>query len=444
MPQPIKEAASIAKTIMRNGYDAYIINTPLQQRIIDLSSVMEVDIGTDIDFDNLKSIFPDLAVVNDGEIFALLRQGGTHINFYRSSTAEGAYVEGCVARLTPRLLRKLERTGELSLAVACPYIPGPEAVYEGFEQLGSGVVRLQGIPDENLKKDYLRAIRALRFASNYHLPIEANTWLAILRAARRVVDYVPIADIMDEWRKVEAENMWTFARLLFDSMILHGLVPELAALSRVKQIRNPEANQEETVWEHTLQVMRYYPEELPYDWYGTMACLFHDIGKLFTGESFENRMTFYQHHRVGAKVTRKILKRLRFETEDIDLICHLVRHHMRLHFMLNDKGIRRFKSLDEYPRLIEMARADIKARDGKYTEFNHNMKMLERADIDEEMLEPLVNGQMIMELAGIKPGPEVGLIRDALLQAQIAGDVNDVEQAKAFVLAYRKNEELLR
>jgi poly(A) polymerase len=237
--------------------------------------------------------------------------------------------------------------------------------------------------------------------------------------------------------------MWRFVQFLFDSMILHGLIPELAALSRVKQLKSPEGDEEETVWDHTLNVMRFYPEELPYDWYGTMACLFHDVGKLFTGEFFENRMSFYQHHRVGAKITRKILKRMRFETEDIDLICHLVRHHMRFHFMLNDKGIRRFKSLDEYPRLIEMARADIKARGGKYTEFNHNMKMLERADIDEEMLEPLLNGQRIMELAGIKPGPEVGLIREALLQAQIAGDVTSVQQAREFVLAYKKNEELL-
>jgi poly(A) polymerase len=89
-----------------------------------------------------------------------------------------------------------------------------------------------------------------------------------------------------------------------------------------------------------------------------------------------------------------------------------------------------------------MARADIKARNANYTEFNHNMKMLERADIREELLEPLLNGKQIMDLAKIKPGPAVGLIRDNLLQAQIAGDVNTTEEAERFVLAYKEKEQL--
>ena len=70
------------------------------------------------------------------------------------------------------------------------------------------------------------------------------------------------------------------------------------------------------------------------------------------------------------------------------------------------------------------------------------LKMLERADIREELLEPLLNGKQIMDLAGIKPGPAVGLIRDNLLQAQIAGDVSTVEEAERFVTTYKAKEQL--
>jgi len=440
MPQPIKDAVSICKTIMRNGYDAYIINAPLQEKALQNTNMI-VDICTDLDFEGLKKLFPHIHNTQDESLIASLKQGEIIFHFYPADVLESSYTESTVARLTPRLLKQLAQKDELPMSLACPYVPTPKDVYDGFEDLNSGHICLQGIPDEALKRDYLRAVRALRFSANYHLPIEGNTWLAIVRAARRVLDYVSVSDIMDEWRKVEAENMWTFVQLLFESMILHGLIPELAALSRVKQIKNPEEG-EETVWEHTVQVMRRYPEELPYDWYGTLACLFHDVGKLYTGEIYDQQMTFYQHHQVGAKVTRKILKRLRFDPEEIDLICHLVRHHMRFHFMLTDKGIRRFKSLDEYPRLIEMVRADIKARNGSYKEFNHNIKMLDRADISEEMLEPLLNGHQIMEYTGIKPGPLVGLIRDALLQAQIAGDVTNVDEAITFVRKYKDKEKL--
>lgn len=442
--QPIKDAASICKTIMRNGFDAYIINQSLQKKILNTSDEQEIDICTDMEFDRLRKLFPDLRKANDAICKAVLSQGGITFSFYEGDLGKGSYIDACVTRLTPRLLKELEDKDGLSLDVACPAIPQTRDVYNGFEDFSLGEIKLVGLPDETLKRDYLLAIRALRFSANYNLPIETNTWLSLLRSARRVTDYVRIADIMDEWRKVEAENMHIFVQNLFDTMIIHGLIPELMPLTRIHQPLEHSEHEEapRTIWDHTIATMRHYPEELPYDWYGTLACMFLNIGKVFTSESFDDNIFFYQHHQVGAKVTRKILHRLGFEPEDIDLICHLVKHHMRFHFMLNDQGIRRFKGLDEYPRLIELARAEVKASKGTYREFNHNMKMLERADIEEDMLEPLLNGQDIMEMTKIHPGPMVGLIRDALLQAQISGDVNTVEEARQFVTDYKKKEKL--
>ena len=109
---------------------------------------------------------------------------------------------------------------------------------------------------------------------------------------------------------------------------------------------------------------------------------------------------------------------------------------MRPHFMLTDKGIRRLRSLDEYPRIMEMVRADIKARDGSWREFNHNLKMAERADIPVDEIEPFLDGNRIMELSKLKPGPAIGKIRDQLLKAQVSDDVKTLEDAEAFVLGY--------
>jgi poly(A) polymerase len=439
MDQPIKDAASICKIIMRNGYDAYVINAALQRRILALSQDSTVEISTDIDFAGLSTLFPEVEP-GEGDLLGRMSRKDSVFLFRPADTVEGSHPEACVARITTSMLKKLESDDEFSLYRATSYVPRPEDIHGGLDT-SDGQVRLAGVPDETLRHDYLRAIRALRFSANFHLPIEENTWISIIRASRRVLDYVSVTDIMDEWRKVEAENMWRFVELLFESTILHGFLPELAAMTRVFQVFDEEKGPE-SIWDHTLKVMRRYPEELPYDWYGTLACLFHDCGKLYVGEHGENGMTFYQHHQVGAKLARKILKRLRLNTDEVDTICNLVRHHMRFHFMLTDKGIRRFKALDDYPRLIEMARADVKACNGTYTEFNHNMKMLERADISKELLEPLLNGKQIMDIAGLKPGPAVGLLRDNLLQAQIAGDVNTVEEAERFVLTYKEKEQL--
>ncbi len=442
MSQPLKDAVGICKTIMRNGFDAYVINARLQERILETGKEREVDICCDADFEDLSKLFPLLEPTGAPNLVGMLKEGDLLIRIYPADIEEGSHPESSLARFTPGMIKALENTENgLPLELACPYMPRSVELYDGFANIGEGLIRFQGLPDETLKQNYLRAVRALRFAANFQLPIEPNSWMAIVRSAKRVLDYVSISDIMDEWRKVEAENMWFFVKLLYDSTILHGLIPEVAALSRVKQIKNPEDG-EELVLDHTLELMRYYPEELPYDWYGVMACLFHDVGKLYAAEFFADQWTFYHHHRIGAKVTRKILTRLRFMPEDIDMICHLVRHHMRFHFMLTDRGIRRFVALNDYPRLIEITRADIKARNGSYKEFNHNMKMLERTAVPEEALEPLLNGHEIMEFAEIKPGPAVGLIRDALLQAQIAGDVTSVPEAVEFVRSYGQREKL--
>lgn len=439
MSQSFKEAASICKTIMRNGYDAYVVNARLQEKARGADSV-EIDICTDMTLADLQKIFPATEKTGTDTAFAIFKAESCAILFYPADTEDGSHPEDCVAMVTPRLLKRLQDTGEIPLHLTCPYLPRPKDAHDGFADLEAGEIRLLGIPDQTLRQNYLRAVRALRFSANYGLPIEHNTWMAILRAARRVLDYVSINDIIDEWRKVEAENMAAFVKLLYESMILHGLLPEIAAMARIRQQKNE--HEEESVFDHTLTVMANYPHELPYDWYGTLACLFHDVGKLHTAEFFDGRWTFYQHHRVGAKVTRKILSRLHFPPEEIDLICFLVRHHMRFHFMLTDRGIRRFKALDEYPRLIEMVRADIKARGGSYKEFNHNMKMLDRSDTPEDMLEPLLNGGRIMQLTGLRPGPAVGLLRDALLKAQISGDVTNVDEAVAFVTRHRAADNL--
>lgn len=432
MAQPFKDAAALCKTIMRNGYDAYVISAALQEKALD-AAAPELDLATDAPLAELQKLFPGTEARSEGGAFALTRHGDTLFYIYPADTAEASHPEGSVARLTSRLVERLEARGILPPHQACPYFPHQQDAHDGFADLSSGEVRLLGIPDECIRQNYLRAVRALRFSANYNIPVEANTFMAILRASRRVLDYVSVKDIMDEWRKVEAENMATFVELLYDTMILHWFLPEVATLARIKQT---EEGVEYTLFEQTLAVMRHYPEELPYDWYGTLACLFHDVGKLHTAEYAGGELRFYQHHQVGAKVARKILSRLGFPHEETDLVCNLVRDHMRFHFMLTDRGIRRFKALDQYPRLIEMARADIKAVNGTYKEFNHNMKMLERTETPEEMLEPLLNGARIMQLLDLKPGPAVGLIRDALLKAQIAGDVTNVDEAEQYVRAY--------
>ncbi len=435
MPK-IKSAVTLCKTIMRNGYDAYAINAPLQKLVIEKTGKMEVDIACACDVDTLIKIFPNATAYNEDGAVGVLREQDVTLYFYPADVEDASHPERAQLSITPRLLRILQEEGQaLKFNMQSPRTGRPDEGFADFD--ACGCVKLHGIPSFNLSQNYLRAIRALRFAANFDLPIEPQTWMAIIRSAPRILDYVPAREIMEEWRLVAAESMWKFVRLLYDAQILHGLMPEVAALACVMQERNDDGVME-NVFDHTVECMRLYPEgRFSMDWFGVLAAMFHDIGKLYTAEQLNGRWTFYQHHRVGAGVTRKILRRLHFAPEHIDLVCHLVRYHMMFHFMLTDRGIRRFKALSETSRLIELCRADIMARGGSYTYFNHNQKYLDRAETEEIMLEPLLNGNEIMEHTNLPPGPAVGAIREALLQAQIAKQVTNVDDAKEFVRKYK-------
>ena len=430
---------TICKTLMRNGYDAHVINAPMQERLLKQAAQPVVEIACEPDTDTLIKLFPSASPQKNGYSLAAMEEKGYTYCFYPLEIAVAGHPELSQLHITPTMVERLppEERQKLHLPDFAARESRDDA-YTDFGDMSEGCIRIAGLPDETLRHNYLLAVRALRFAANFDLPIEPNTWLAIVRASTRVLDYVPTVDIMNEWRKVAAESMYRFVRQLYDAHILQGLITEVAGLACLTQMRNKNGDTE-NVFEHTLACMQHYPEEdFHYDWLGTMAMLFHDVGKLYTGEYFDGQWTYYQHHRVGAKVTRKILRRLHFAPEDIDLLCHLVLHHMRFHFMLTDRGIRRFKALDDYPRLIAMSRADLKARDGIPTSFNHNMKYLDRAETPEQMLEPLLNGNEIMSETRLAPGPLVGVIRDALLQAQIAGEVENRESAVRFVREYAR------
>jgi poly(A) polymerase len=439
MSKAIKDAVGICKILLRNGYDAHVINAQLQQQLAEQYHDHSVDIACETDFESLTRLFPKAEQDGEYGALAVLKEDDATFRFYAINLEDAGHPELSLLRITPHMLHLMSPQERLQLRLIGYGNPQRTEVTDGFEDIGAGHVRLAGLPDETLRSNYLLAIRALRLAANHDLPVDPNTWLAVVRSASRVLDYVPAGDIMDEWRMVQAARMWRFVQLLYDAHILQGLIPEAAALSCLQHAKN-DAGEMESIFHHTVECVRRYPEDdFKHDWLGTLAMFFHDVGKLYTGEYYMDTWNFYQHHRVGAKVTSKILRRLHFLPEDVDLICHLVRYHMRFHFMLTDRGIRRFRALDEYPRLIQMTLADIKARGSSTTYYNHNKKYLNRAETDALFLEPLLNGKQIMEYAKLPPGPLVGVLRDTLLKAQVAGEVTDEAGAIAFVIAKAKN-----
>ena len=225
----IKTGTTLCKAIMRNGYDAYAINAPLQGLIFEKTGVFDVDIACACDTETLFKIFPNAVPYTEEGAMAMLQENGVTLRFYATDVEDASHPEMSQLRITPRLARLLAEL-QLKGQLKSSNTSDPEAKdFEDFDKAGS--VKLVGLPSKTLAKDYLLAIRALRYAANFDLPVNPHTWVSIIQSANRILDYVPAREIMEEWRKVAAESMWKFVQLLFEAQLLHGLMPEIAALA---------------------------------------------------------------------------------------------------------------------------------------------------------------------------------------------------------------------
>lgn len=436
----ITTAKQICKTIMRNGFDAYPITISLQEELhkYKKEGEIEVSIACATDFETLSKLFPEIEKSpHPDEIALLIDDRGAIFRFYSIHVIEGGDPSLGIMRISSKIfqdLREVTPKTYAAVSTSATFLASDDV----FEDLSCGQIKLAGIPLFTLEHNYAFGFRALRMAANYELPIEPNTWAAIVQSAKKIIDYVPAKVFMEEWRLVAAESMWKFIELLQESTILFGLIPELAPLASLKQNINRNSLEEETIFAHTIRCMKHYPEEkLHHDWIGLVATLFHQIGKPITAQNFQGQWFFFQHHRVGAAITRSILGRLYFDAEDIEIISSIIRNYIRFQSMMTDSGIHHFMALSETERIIELNRAIIKATiDANYTNFNHNLKYMERADQPLNMLEPLLNGNEIMKHTGLPPGPKIGVLREELLNAQILGNVQNQEEAISFVRSY--------
>ena len=174
----IKTGTTLCKAIMRNGYDAYAINAPLQGLIFEKTGVFDVDIACACDTETLFKIFPNAVPYTEEGAMAMLQENGVTLRFYSTDVEDASHPEMSQLRITPRLARLLAEL-QLKGQLKSSNTNDPEAKeFEDFDKAGS--VKLVGLPSKTLAKNYLLAIRALRYAANFDLPVNPHTWVLSL------------------------------------------------------------------------------------------------------------------------------------------------------------------------------------------------------------------------------------------------------------------------
>lgn len=290
----------------------------------------------------------------------------------------------------------------------------------GIEDLKNGVIRTIGDPVERFSEDGLRAFRACRFAAKLGFVIEDKTFEAINKTLE-VSALVSAERVREELMKLLTSGRpSTGLECMRRSGLLKLWLPELNSCYEIDQNKFHVHD----IYYHSLYSCDAVPPEKPLI---RLAALLHDIGKVSTKRiGDDGDYTFYNHEVIGARIVKKILKRLKFSNTEMEIIDNLVINHM-FHYTddWSDGAIRRFMrkvGVENIPDLFILREADRIGNGSRSGLPEPIMKLQARIDriIEAENAITVrdldINGNILMDKFKLKPGPIIGRLLHELLE----------------------------
>ena len=330
----------------------------------------------------------------------------------------------------------------------------PEARLEdpfgGIVDLAHKLLRTPGRPEDSFTDDPLRMMRAARFAAQLGFTVAP----AVVEAMKAMADRIEIVSaerVRDELVKLLlAPDPVRGLRLLVETGLADHVLPELPALA----LERDEHHRHKDVYEHTLTVLEQSIELEDRlggpDLVSRLAALMHDVGKPRTRRfGDDGTVTFHHHDVVGAKLTRRRMQALRFPKEQIDAVARLVELHLRFHGYgsgeWTDSAVRRYvrDAGPQLERLHVLTRADCTTRNRRKAErlrrtYDDLEARIERLAGEEELaaIRPDLDGNQIMKILGVGPGPVVGEAYRHLLELRLDAGPLGEERAREELLAW--------
>ena len=459
-------AAELGRIFARHGHQLALVGGPVRDVFLG-RPVSDLDLATDATPPQVLAIARDWAdkVWETGIEFGTvgLRKGDTifEITTYRSET----YVPGSRKPAGIRYGTSLEadlRRRDFTVNAMAARLPSMELVdpFGGLRDLRDKVLRTPGSPEDSFTDDPLRIMRAARFTAQLGFTVVPEVAAAMRQLAPRLA-VVSAERIRDELTKLllapGPRGPVRGIELMVDTGVADVVLPEVPRL----RLETDEHMRHKDVYQHSLTVLEQSIElegryGLEPDLVGRLAALLHDIGKPKTRSKLpDGRVAFHHHEAVGAAMARARLKALRFPSSVVADVTTLIALHLRFHGYgpgeWTDSAVRRYVR-DAGPlltRLQVLTRADCTTRNkAKAARLARAQDGLEERIVtlsaQEELkkIRPDLDGNEIMAILGLPPGPEVGRAYQYLLELRLEHGPLGTERATHELLRWAEGEGL--
>lgn len=448
-------ARSIVETLQSRGFQAYWAGGCVRDMLLGITP-KDFDIATSATPEEIEALgkegifektipvgkqFGVMIVVVDGHHF--------EIATFRSDadSSDGRRPDAVIFTTAEEDARRRDFTIN-----AMFYDPLTDTIYDyvdGQKDLDAKLIRFIGDPEKRITEDYLRILRAIRMKNTFQFQYHPETYRAVKKYAKHATE-ISAERITDELNKM---ILSPHPRRAFEEMedtgVLQLLMPEMVAMKGVAQPH--QYHHEGDVWEHAMRSIEALRKEkshtltadapisttpipsLEVHW----AVIFHDIGKPDTFQHEEDRIHFNHHASRSAEIAMDIMKRLKFPRRMTEHVEWLTRHHMMMQQLVEMPQHKRLQWFHHplFLELMEVFYADAAGTEPGDFELYQQILELYRSDLRDmpHPPEPLLSGDEIMQLTGLKTGPRIGELVHALHEQQLAKSITTREQAVEWV-----------
>ncbi|MEM7698639.1 MAG: CCA tRNA nucleotidyltransferase [Verrucomicrobiota bacterium] len=428
-----ESAISIVRSLQEAGFTAYFAGGCVRDSLLG-QAPKDYDIATDASPDDVLSLYPRSETVGAHFGVVLVRLGGHHFDV-ATFREDGDYEDGrrpaSVAFSTAKQDAK-RRDFTLNGLFEDPIAGEVIDHVGGRADLENRVIRAIGTAGERFEEDYLRMLRAIRFATRFGFKIETDTWQALRENAPRISAIAPerIREELDKiWR---SPNRLRGFDLLTESGLMAEILPEILALRGCEQ--PPQFHPEGDVFVHTRLMLSKLAPEAPLE--VVLSVLLHDIAKPATQtvDADTGRIRFNGHDKLGAEMSVRILKRLAYSNAVIDAVSGAVSRHMQFINVqqMNRSTLKRFMANEQFEAEMELHRVDCLGSNGRLENYDFLRTKQEEFANEPIIPPPLLNGRDLIE-RGWSSGPELGKVLRLIQDLQLEGELTNKEEALAWL-----------